>query len=965
MSTATLRARPGLLRNLALVALLAAGLFVLGVMEVSFDIGAGALGAFTGLTYGLLAVGLVLVFRSSRFINFAHGDIGFFGAAVMLTLVLQAGVPYWIGFLGGVLAGALAGALTETAVVRRLEGAPKLMSMVATLILGRVLLGLSLTINSQAATGYLYPQPAGFGEFEIGALRATGAHGAMLVLTPIVAVALIMFLRRSRFGMAIRAAATNPDAASMAGMAPRRLATATWALAGGIAAFTAILWLPTRVLAVGQFGPSLLVRALAAAVIARMESLPIAFAAGIALGVAEQVVAFNASGGVIEAVLFLVILVTLLLQSRRGSREEESGSWAAVQPWPALPRNLARLRSVRLTRTAGWAVLFGGALAVWPWLTNEQAFVAQIAMAFILVGVSIGIVTGMAGQLSLGQFAIAGVGAVVAYHVAAGTGSVFLAFAGAALSGALTAVLVGLPALRLRGLLLAVTTLSFAVAGQGWLFGQSWAFGGGVSSPQLRLLGIDIVNNRAYYGVALGVVAVGLLLARNVRGSAFGRALVALRDNEDAARAFTIPATARKLQAFGISGVIAGLGGALYAFAVQNIESGLFESQYSIDVIALTLIGGVAVLAGPIIGALYLVVIPLLADFGHAGTGLHLLLALLVILALPNGAVALLRPVRERWVAWLSRRSGVEAEAAETPTAAVRLDVRDRDSGQGRGVDGERSSGDDPLLEVREIRKSYGGVTAVSGISFTVAPGETLGLIGPNGAGKTTLFEMISGFVRPDEGAVWFAGTDVTRLGPEVRGKAGLIRSFQEASLFPTMTLLDTVRAAHERAVPGGFGRAVLGIDPAERHREERARELISLMGLDGFRDKPVGELSTGVRRLSEITCLLALEPRLLLLDEPAAGVAQRETEQLGGLLRQVKEHLDTTLIVIEHDLPLINEISDRVIAMDVGKILAEGTPAQVQADPRVADAFLGGSLEAIARSGAVPATDPDQLTTT
>jgi ABC-type branched-subunit amino acid transport system ATPase component/ABC-type branched-subunit amino acid transport system permease subunit len=954
----------GRVRAVGAIAAVTAALFLLGVVEASFDIGAGALGAFTGLTYGLLAVGLVLVFRSSRFINFAHGDIGFFGAAIMLTLVLQAGLPYWLGFLGGVLAGALAGALTETAVVRRLEGAPRLMSMVATLILGRVLLGLSLTINNQAATGYLYPQPAGFGEFEIGALRATGAHGAMLVLTPIVAIALIVFLRRSRFGLAIRAAATNPDAASMAGMAPRRLATATWALSGGIAAFTAILWLPTRVLAVGQFGPSLLVRALAAAVIARMESLPVAFAAGIALGVAEQVVAFNASGGVIEAVLFVIILLTLLLQSRRGSREEEPGSWAAVQPWPALPRNLARLRSVRLTRTAGWAVLFGGALAVWPFLTNEQAFVAQIAMAFILVGVSIGIVTGMAGQLSLGQFAIAGVGAVAAYHVAARTGSVALAFAVAALTGGLTAALVGLPALRLRGLLLAVTTLSFAVAGQGWLFGQSWAFGGGVSSPPLRLLGIDITTNRAYYGVALGVVAVGMLLARNVRVSAFGRALVALRDNEDAARAFTIPATVRKLQAFAISGVIAGLGGALYAFAVQNIEAGLFESQYSIDVIALTLIGGVAVLAGPIVGALYLVVIPLLADFGHAGTGLHLLIALLVILALPNGAVALLRPIRERWVAWLSRRAGVAALAADpdAPAPAVRLDVRERD----RTAGAEGAAADlAPLLEVREVRKSYGGVTAVAGISLAVAPGETVGLIGPNGAGKTTLFEMISGFVRPDAGSVLFAGNDVTRLGPEARGKAGLIRSFQEASLFPTMTLLDTVRAAHERAVPGGFGRAVLGIDPAERHREERARELIALMGLDGFRDKPIGELSTGVRRLSEITCLLALEPRLLLLDEPAAGVAQKETEQLGGLLRQVKEHLDTTLVVIEHDLPLINEISDRVVAMETGKILVVGTPAEVQADPRVADAFLGGSLEAIARSGAVPATDPDQLTPT
>lgn len=930
-------------RRIALTGGIVAVLIAFGLLrDFTFNIGAGLIGLFTGLTYGLLAVGLVLVFRSSGFINFAHGDIGFFSAAVLITLVATLGWPYWVALPSAMFVGASLGALTEITVVRRLRRAPRLISMAATLLLGQFLLGAGLALNGRAFTGYLYPKPSGMPTFRIGGQLATQAHTGMLFLTPLLVGALILFLRKSRFGLAIRAAAANPDAASMAGIIPARMATLSWGLAGAIAAFTAAMWLPTRGIAVGQFGPSLLVRALAAAVIGRIDSLPIAFAAGAGLGILEQVVLFNTQGGgEIEAWIFVIVLVSLLLRSKRSPRSEDQGDWSAVKPWPSLPPAIARLRSVRVSGWAFAGASFIAALLSLTFWNVHSAFVLEITAAFILVGVSIGIVSGMAGQLSLGQFAIAGIGAVVAYQVARTTDSFPLAIVLGAIGGAVASALVGIPALRLRGLLLAVTSLSFAVAAQSWLFSRSWAFGGGVSVPRPNIFGLRVTTARGYYLVTLIVVTLGLLLARNVRRSSFGRTLIALRDNEDAARAFTIGATLRKLQAFAVAGALAGLGGALFAFSQQNLDPGSFESVSSIRAVAATMIGGIAVLVGPVPGALYLIALPRLLNLDFTEEAVHLFVAFFVILLFPNGITSIVRPLRDRIIARLSAGVPLDVGSADEP-ARITLTPREQ------APEGAR-----PLLVVEGVTKRYGGVTAVDHVSLVVNAGETLGLIGPNGAGKTTLFELISGFNATDEGTVTYDGHDVTNKGPEVRGRLGMIRSFQEAALFPTMTLLDTVRTAHERVEPSRLWRALIGVDPAERRREDRARELIALMGLDAFRDKNIGELSTGTRRLAEITCLLALEPRLLLLDEPAAGVAQRETEQLGALLDQVKRHLATTLIVIEHDIPLLSAISDRFIAMESGRVIAEGTPSEVRSNQQVIDSFLGGSIDAIARSGA------------
>ena len=915
--------------------------------EIPLD--AFVLGAITGMTYGLLAVGLVLVHRTNRVINFAHGEIGAFAAAIMGLAVVEWGVPYWVALPVGLAVGAGVGALSEVTIVRRLRNAPTLMSLVATLGLAQFLVLLSITVNSGVTAGRAYPQPPGLPTFTLGALRVTPAYSAMLFGTPVVVAVLAWFLNRSRFGLALRASAANRDAARLAGVFATRTSTGAWAIAGAVAAFTAILVLPTLGFTNAQFlGPGLLLRALAAAVVARLTSLPVALGAGVGVGVLEQLLLWNyPRSGSIDAVLFGIVLVALLVQRRRQGRDRERTDWASVQPWEPLSD---ALRQVPLIRNLGWIGAGVGlvAAALVPVLATNATSIGMVTLlAFALVGLSVGVITGLNGQLSLGQFALAGVGATASYYVAFNTGNYPLALLAAGLSAAVVSVVIGLPALRIKGLLLAVTTLGFALAAQGWLFEQSWLLGDGVNPGRPVVLGHALDTGRSYYVFALVVTVVVAWLTRNVWAGGIGRRLRAVRDNEDAARAFALPATRIKLEGFAIAGFVAGVGGAVYGHALSQITGDVFAIGNSIDVTALTVLGGVGVMAGPGLGALYIVGIPQFVPLDSAGFAATSFGWLLLILYFPGGIAQALRPVRDAVVSALARRAGIDPNAddtdATTPPPAVELSR----------FTPPQVATDRPLLRVAGLSRSYGGVRAVDDVTFDVSPGETVGLMGPNGAGKTTLFELVGGFVGSDAGAVEFDGQDVTRWPAERRARCGLIRSFQDAALFPTMTVLETVELSLERSHPTRFAPSVLGLHGREASRARQARELTAFMGLDGYRNVQVRGLSTGTRRITELACLLALRPRLLLLDEPAAGIAQRETEALSDLLRRLREELGLTMLIVEHDVPLLMRLSDRIIAMHAGRVIADGDPETVRHDPHVVESYLGGDPTAIARSGA------------
>jgi ABC-type branched-subunit amino acid transport system ATPase component/ABC-type branched-subunit amino acid transport system permease subunit len=909
------------------------------------------LGAVLGITYGLLAVGLVLVYRSNRIINFAHGEIGAFAAALLSILVTRYHLPYYGAALIVLAAAGGIGAVAEVAVVRRLKDAPRLMSIVATLGVGQFLLFLSAVVVPSSSAGFLFPSPPGLPEFDIGPLRLTQAYTGMLFGGPLVVIALTLFLRRSRYGLAMRCAAANPDAARLAGISAARMSSLSWAIAGAVSAFTAMLVFPARGFTAGEaFGPSLLLRALVGAVLARMTSLPIALGAGVGLGIVEQLLLWNyPRAGFVEVVLFGIILAALLLQKGMESREEEKGSWVATRGWRPALEQVAALPEVRFLPWAIAGVSLLGAIALPLVVTSSAAVTLTQIACYAIVGLSVGIATGLGGQLSLGQFALAGIGAVVSFQVSSRVGAFPLALLYAGLAAAAASLVIGIPALRIKGLLLTVTTLGFSLAATGWLLGQPWALGAGVEPGRPIVLGRALDTSRLYYWFALAVLVLALLLSHNVRKGGIGRLLVAVRDNEDNAKAFTVRAHLVKLQGFAIAGFVAGLGGAAYGHLLPNLGPSAFPNRGSIDVVAMAVIGGISLLVGPLLGALYIIGIPAFLPLDSAGLAATQLGWLILVLYLPGGLAQALDPLRTRYLRWAARRHGIDADLDPAATATG---VVARPAALAAADDSRPPRRGTVLLEAVDLRRRFGGVLAVDGVTLEVRAGEIVGLIGPNGAGKTTTFELLGGFTRPDRGRVLFDGEDVSDLGPEARAERGLIRSFQDAALFPTLTVLDTARLAFERVAPTSFLSSALGFRGAERDKDRMARELIGTMGLDRYRHTPIQELSTGTRRITELACLLALQPRLLLLDEPSSGIAQRETEALGILLRDLHAELGLTMLVIEHDIPLIMGLSDRIIAMDAGIVIASGAPSEVRTDPAVVESYLGGSIDAIHRSG-------------
>ena len=261
------------------------------------------------------------------------------------------------------------------------------------------------------------------------------------------------------------------------------------------------------------------------------------------------------------------------------------------------------------------------------------------------------------------------------------------------------------------------------------------------------------------------------------------------------------------------------------------------------------------------------------------------------------------------------------------------------------------------ILSVRDVSVSFGGVVAVDDVTFDVPRGQVLGLIGPNGAGKTTLFDAICGFVATSSGKIHLAGVDITGMPPAERSRVGLGRSFQDAKLFPSLTVAETLACALERKIKTqGPVSTVFGMPwvwSAERMVTKRVEELIDLLHLGAFHDKFISELSTGSRRIVDLACVLAHEPTVLLLDEPSSGIAQRETEALGPLLRRVKDVTGCTMLLVEHDMPLVTSVADELIALETGRVIARGTPKHVTNDHRVIEAYLGTDERVVTRSGA------------
>ena len=632
-------------------------------------VGIVLVGVFTGAVTALLAVGLILIYRANRFINFAYGSMGSLIGVVAIGLYKEHGWPFFLVLPLGVIAGGLIGVLVEYLVIRRFFNASRLVLTVASIGLAQLLgyfeLRGSQAIHFVALTGG-FKVPISF-HFNVGVRQMSGDEVLIIFVVPVVIAFLGWFLLRTDAGVAVRGAAENADRALLYGIPVRRLSTIVWLIAGALATLTFILKAPFAGVTPGiANGPAVLLPALAAAVVARMESLPIAFGAGVGLGITEQLVLWNfpKRPALIDVIFLGVILAALLLQRGRLSRAQESGvsSWSSTGVVKPIPLELRRLPEVRWPRV-GLILAALAAIALIPmtWSPSNQ-YTAAVAIVWAMVGVSLVVLTGWGGHISLGQFAVVGIGAFTAGNLINHANmDFFLVLFCSAAAGAAVSLLVGLPALRIRGLFLAVTTLALAIVVNGYLLNTNYFpkwVPNGVVRPVL-LKRFDMADNYAMYLLCVVFLVLAILAATGVRKARNGRVVIATRDNQRAADAAAVPTTAVKLSAFVLAGVIAGVAGALHMLLLSGLQVGSYSPDQSLAVFSFAVIGGLGSLPGAVIGVLFFQWLGTVQALGElrlavAGAGL-----LFVLYFLPGGLWQLVLAARDAFLRRVADRRGI------------------------------------------------------------------------------------------------------------------------------------------------------------------------------------------------------------------------------------------------------------------------------------------------------------------
>ena len=836
-------------------------------------------GVVQGLAYAVLAAGIVLVYRASGVINFAVAAFGTTAVAFMGVL-LGGGIggwhcPFWLAFVLATLAAAVVGALVEFLVIRRLADAPRLVLLVATIGIAQVLLLVALLLPEVGEGGF-FPPLLDWTWNVSPSLLIQGRELSVIVIVPLLVLALAGFLTRTRTGLMVRAAAANPDKARLVGIRVFRTSSVVWAISAAFAAVAAIALAPVRGVSIagaaaagGALSYQLLLRALVVALVARMRSLPVTLVAGIAVGIVEVILQQNVDPsdlGVTELWLFVATLAIVLVFSRL-ARTPDDGGWklAGAAPASAAPEASGAPWWSRHLGRAGIVMLFAGLVLV-PILfsTASESFLWTRVLIFSIAGCSLTILTGWAGQLSLGQFGFAAVGGLTTVKLVGGDGLLGLhdlpwgvAVALGVLVGAAVAVLIGLPALRIPGLYLAVTTLAFAVFVSSWLVGQdTFVDLSGLlptlSKPDAGI--VDFSSRRSYYYLCLAFLVACVAVVAQLRRTGIGRSTIAVSDNPTSAAAMTISTTRMKLLAFAVSGGMAALAGCLLVTLLpSNTPAATFAPEESVRVVAIVVIGGIGALVGPVLGALWVIGLPAIwpdepvVPFLVSGVGI-----LAILLFFPGGFAGLFRTLEARLLRPRSRGCVADTSLTRTSDATSRVEAR------GSDVRGEMPDGD--WLVATGMKVRFGGRVAVDRVDVRVGAGELVGLIGTNGAGKSTLMNAIGGFV-PADGRVEVLGRDVSRLPvppsppgarPGLPGRPPLRRPHGAGDGDGRVGGAGTITS---RAVD--VARATVA--RAERAKRAEADDILDALGLGATAHQPVAALSTGTRRMVELAGQVAL----------------------------------------------------------------------------------------------------------